>query len=231
MTQTFLSPVVLAVFASGVLIAQTPEGPVVVIPKPEPAKWLELEGQFPLTRLSVPGGKEAKWELIDTTNAELEICESGKKASLVVSKEGRYRLLVSSESGTFRIAVTVGKPVPLPPDVPPTPVDPLIGKLQAAYTADTGTAKVAELKVLTALYSGAVDLVSGTTPPASVSDLLARLRSSATALGVVNLNGLRKVIADELKAVFPTDAPWDATTASKAVAVLTRIRDGLKAVK
>lgn len=222
---SFLSAVALA-FLAAFASAQNP--PVVVVPKPEPAKWLELQGEFPLTRLAVPGDKPGKWELVDTEGAELETCESGKKCSLVVRKEGRYRILLTTDAETVRLVVIVGKPTPPPPDAP---VDPLIAKLQAAYTADTGTAKVVELKVLAALYSGAVDLVSGTTPPTSIADLLARLRASATTLGVKGLDGVRKAIADELKATFPADGPFDAEAKLKACAVLTRVRDALKEVK
>jgi len=54
---------------------------------------------------------------------------------------------------------------------------------------------------------------------------------SATLLKVKNLDGVRKAIADELKAVFPNDSPFDSTTQTKATAVLTRVRDALKAIK
>lgn len=225
MRLSFLAVLALATFA----LAQSPDSaPVVVVPRPEPAKWLELTGEFPLTRLAVPGDKPGKWELVDTENAEIDTCEAGKKASLVVRKEGRYRILLTTDAGTVRLAVTVGKA----PDVPPpAPVDPLIARLQAAYTADTGPAKATELKVLVALYSGAVDLVNGASPPASVADLLARLRASATTLGVKNLDAVRKCIADELKAVFPADSPWSPDVQARAVLVLTRVRDALKQVK
>jgi len=226
-------PFLLSTLAVAMLAAFTfaDDSPVVVVPKPEPAKWVELTGEFPLTRLSAAGDKPAKWELIDTVGAELEACESGKKASLVVSREGRYRLLLTTDAGSVRIAVTVGKPVPTPPDVPPSPVDPLIASLQAAYTADAGTTKAGQLAALAALYEAAVDLVRGSNPPGTTVELIGRLRQSAETLKVSGLDGMRKIIAAELKAVLPNDVPLTGDTKTAAVAVLARVRDALAKVK
>ena len=216
------------------LLAQDPEAPVIVVPKPEPAKWLELKGEFPLTRLAVPGDKAAKWELIDADFAELEACDNGKKASLVVRKEGRYRLILTTDAGTVRLAVTVGTPVPPTPPtppVPPSPVDPLIVALQAAYTANTEPTKAGQLASLAALYEAAVDLVKGSNPPATTADLIGRLRQSAETLKVSGLEGMRKIIAAELKSALPNDGPLTGDAKIAATAVLVRVRDALAKVK
>jgi hypothetical protein len=50
-------------------------------------------------------------------------------------------------------------------------------------------------------------------------------------LGVRGLDGVRKAIADELRATFPADGPFDSAAQAKAVAVLARVRDALREVK
>lgn len=201
----------------------------VIVPPASAEKWAELKADVGAIDIKLPEGKSATWELIDDENARLKVCDKGTVATLIALQAGRYKILADSEGKRYRIIVVVGTPAPPIPPVPPAPVDPLIGKLQAAYDLDAGTAKAAELAALTALYRAAVDLFAQSTfSPATVSELVAELRRVATALGVKGLDSLRKIIADELKIVFPTDGPLDKT---KAQAILTRIRDALGKVK
>lgn len=225
-------------FAQPMPLPTPPDAPVIVVPKPEPAKWLELKGEFPLTRLSAVGDKRAKWELVDTADAELEACESGKKASLVVRREGRYRLLLTGEAGTTRIAVTVGKPVPPTPDVPPTPPgpplppDPLVARLQALYTADVGSTKVDQLADLIELYAQAVKL-AGDPAVTSAAAIAERVKLAAVKLEILGLSELRKAISAEVGAVMPADrsAMLTAEVRERMAAVFLRIRDALAKVK
>lgn len=225
MNRTFLSTV--AFLAVSVAYAQdTP----VIVPPSGAEKWAELKADAGVIDIKLPGDKAAAWDLIDDENARLKVCDKGTVATLVALSAGRYKIIADVEDEgkkkRYRIVVVVGTPVP---PKPPEPVDPLAGKLQAAFDADTGTAKQAELAALLALYRAAVELfLNNGFNPATVAELLAELKRVAVALGVKGLEALRKLIADEMRAVFPSDGPLDKV---KAQAVLTRVRDALGKVK
>lgn len=231
MRRSFLSLVALAIFSAVVHAAD----PVVVVPTPEPTKWVELTADVgDLITLTCPGATDkATWTLVDD-GATIRPCGTGKECSFAAKRPGRYRLLVTTSTDTHKVAVTVGPPQPMPPTpVPPgpVPVDPLVAKFQAAYTIDAATTKAEQLRALVILYDEAIKLVGGQTPPVTTGDLAARLRQSATQLGVTGLEGIRRAIAEEMRSVFPADAPLTEDTKVKALTVLTRVRDSLKAVK
>lgn len=207
-------------------------GDVVEVPRPEAVKPLEFKSEVGvLLRLGMPatGADLARWVLIDGTNADIETCENGKKCTFAARAEGRYRLIVSVGTKDYHIAVTVGKPVP--PDVPPAPVDPLYARLQAAYTADAASTKVAQLAQLAALYDAGIDLLNGDTPPATTSELIGRLHDAAVNLKVSGLEEIRRIIAAELKAKLPAGRALTGELLTTATATFSRIRDALQKVK
>jgi hypothetical protein len=203
----------------------------VIVPPAAPAKWVELKADPGIISISMP--KITKWVLIDDKNATLK--EEAEGVTLFAANAGEYRLMAfeiadGKIAKEHRILVVVGVPKPPEPVIPPAPVDPLFGKLQLAYTADSGAAKATELGILVALYSGALDLLEAN-PPATVGELVARLRQAAGTLGVRGLESVRKAIADELKAVFPADTMLNDAAKASAVKLITRIRDSLAKVK
>jgi hypothetical protein len=216
--------------------APAPSPPEIeVIPQPESAKALEFKGEVgvPLT-LSLKGGEKARWKLIDSAAAAIVPCESGKRCTFVARAEGKFRLTAIAGEKDIDVVVIVGTPAPPTPPtppVPPSPVDPLIVALQAAYTANTEPTKAGQLAALAALYDAAVDLVKGANPPATTADLIGRLRQSAEVLKVSGLEGMRKIIATELKSVLPNDGPLTGDAKIAATAVLVRVRDALTKVK
>lgn len=100
-------------------------------------------------------------------------------------------------------------PAPKPPDPKPEPVDPLKAKLRAAFDADPAQLDVRRnsAKDLAELYRQAAKLATDATVETS-GDLLKRVKDASAALvGADALRECRKVVAQELGAVLPTDEP------------------------
>ncbi len=99
-------------------------------------------------------------------------------------------------------------PKPNPPK-PPEPVDPLRAKLRAAFDADPAQLDIRRnsAKDLAELYRQASKLSADASVETS-GDLLKRVRdASATLVGADALRECRRVVAQELGALLPTDEP------------------------
>lgn len=188
-----------------------------------------------LLRLAVPGAKPdsaVQWRLLDPVNADISECDKGRKCSFVAKQPGVYRLLATIEGVDTFVAIIVGKPAPFVPPNPEPVADPLTKKLQAAYDADPAQldARRAQLVILAALYDAAVKLPEDATINTR-AELMKRLRDLATELALTGLTDVRKIIAEELNSVLADVVALDAAAKERAVAVLAKIRNALKAVK
>jgi hypothetical protein len=204
--------------------------------RPAPPVWVEIKADPILTVLTAPTG--SKWSLLDD-GADLVSLPDGRAVFGYATKPGRYRATASTPTAeVLRVVVIVGDlpkpPVPVPPSPPepPVPTDPLIAKLKLAYDLDTRAAakKNLDLLDLVELYKQAADL-AGKPDVGTVAALIERVRMASKILIVEGLTDLRKVIAGELGAAFPVDAPLDEPARAKAKAAFLKISEALKAVK
>jgi hypothetical protein len=221
-----LLPVLLfAATAAATAAAAPPE--VTPVPPPEAAKWAELK--VAAGKLNVLSAQPAStWEAVD--DLDLRTFETGKFA-VFVAPAGRYRVTVTAPDGQkARIVLVVGDapvpPGPRPPD-PPPPVDALKAKLKAAFDADGSPRKSDQAKDLAALYRQAVALCADPAV-ATAGDLLARVKAASTTLvGADALKGVRAVVAGELAAVLPTDAPLSGDQRRSVAALFARFAEVL----
>lgn len=197
--------------AAGSARAAQPE--VVAVPPPDPGKWTEVKAT-PGKLLVLSAEPASKWLLVDdATGADLRAFEAGKFGCFA-GPVGRHRVIVTGPDGTpAKIVVVVGDapPGPKPPDPPPVPpVDPLAAKLRAAFDADL--APVADRRkhaaALAELYRQIAEKVCPDPAITGPTMLFDRARESAKILvGPDALPGVRKVVGEELSAIFPVEAP------------------------
>lgn len=214
------------------------------VPRPEPAKWIEVKAEKDgVVWLKVPTEK-SEWELIDRANgASLDVPPGSTVAVFRAdpSKPSGYRVVATSGDKLLRYMIVVGEgpfvpPGPPVPPVPPKPVDELTKQLQAAYASDTGTTKAADLRQLIGLYVEAASFAKDV-QFATAADLFAAVSAAAGQLlpdvdGNRRLAGLRKVLAGELVKVIPTDpdAPLTDDVRAAASAAFTKYATALKGV-
>lgn len=130
-----------------------------------------------------------------------------------VGPPGKYRVTCSEITivGTkpvvrrSRTTVTITGDTPIPPDNPPAPADPLLGKLRAVY--HPGPENTERVKRLAAIYYVAAKS-NGTCFDANVTGLIQLYNIVATASGkeipLPILEAERNIIAAELRAKLPT---------------------------
>jgi hypothetical protein len=173
-----------------------------------------------------------------------------KMTGIITDVPGKYRVLaitsIPDKDGKCRPAscefvVEFEGALPKPPEPPPTPVDPLVKQLQAAYLLDPATsdAKDAQKKALVGLYEAMALHVhskdkDGGFLVKTAGDLKLDLENTARALlapGV--LVECRKVIAAEVAAVLPSNltATLDDATRARAVTAFSKIARAMKEVK
>lgn len=199
-----------------------------IVPRPAPAKWTEVKAEKDgVLWLKVPGEK-SEWELIDRLNgASLEVPPGSTAAVFRADPKvpQGYRVITTAADGKlgrYLILVGDGPFVPPGPVPPPKPVDELTKQLQAAYTADTGATKAADLKQLIGLYIEAAAFAKDV-QFATAADLFMAVSNAAGQLlpdvdGARRLAGLRKVLAGELVKVIPTDPDAALTDEVRAAA-------------
>jgi hypothetical protein len=218
--------------------------PIVVAPDPRPAKlaieedkrpapaeqWTEFRARpGQLLRLALgDGAAGAKWTLVDTLGADIEPCAEGKRCTFAAEAEGRFRLIVTVGETIHRVAVVVARPKP--PE-PPKPKDELVGKFQAAADKDTRDAakKKGDLLDLVELYKQAQRMVVSS-EITTTAKLVEGLRESTRRLQIDGLTDLRRAIAVELAAAFPTDEQLTDTSRAKAASLFKRIQAALQEV-
>jgi hypothetical protein len=212
--------------------------PITKLAAPAKPEWVSVQADPVLTTLQAD--KPAKWVLVDDgPQCDLRPATDGKGATFAAKAAGHYRVLVVTDADVHRVKVVVadvpqpmpGPDNPKPPD-PPKPTDPLVARLQAAYTLEPGTPadKADALANKVELYKQAVKLAAD---PAvtTTGELVTRVRQASDALDTDRLPGVRKVVRIELQAAMPTDVPLDAATRKLAADTFTRIKAALEAVK
>lgn len=214
-----------------------------VVPRPPAAKWTEVKAEKDGS-VWLKSGDKAEWELIDRMNgARLDVPPGSSVAVFNAdpAKPASYRAVSTSGDGKllrYLIVVGEGGPPPGPgPTPPPKPVDDLTKLLQAAYLADGGTTKAADLKQLIALYSQAADFAASTTVSTAGELREAVGKAAATLLPDDEvtgrrLAGIRKAISTELTSVLPADpdAPLTEAVRSAASAAFSKYAAALKGV-
>lgn len=199
-------------------------------PKPEPWKELTCDVGSPVVLSAGENVKDVTWKLIDDAGgATLTAPPDSVHAVFVASKPGRYRFACIADGKASWTVMQAGDVPPGPPPgpgpTPPKPVDDLTKALQAAYTADAGPTKAADLRQLIALYQQAVEFARDDKTLTSAADLFARVSGAAATLlpddpttGLRRLAGVRKVIAGELAGILPTDPDAPLTDAVRQAA-------------
>lgn len=245
MKRTFLPMLAVAVFAA--FAAAQPVPPpsppeIEAIPAPEAVKPLEFKAEagVPLTlTLTLKGVDKVRWKQVDTANAAIVPCESGKRCTFIARADGKYRLIAVTGEKDIDVLVVVGTPAPPTPTppgptpTPPLPIDPLAARLQSLYTADAlTTAKGEQLADLVELYSQAAKLAADAAVP-TASALAEQVKKASDKLGILGLAEVRKAISAEVAAALPADrtAPLTAEGRERMASVFTRIAAALKAVK
>lgn len=219
-------------------------GPVVKLDAPPKPDWQVIQCDPVLTVLQVD--KPGTWELVDESPAAALRQTGGERQSPTAAFAGtpgqQYRVLVTTPDGVYRLKlVTPPPPGPLPADPdkpkpptppPPVPVDPLVQRLQLAYDLDPRAAdkKSSDRLDLVELYKQAGDL-AGRFDVTTTGDLVKRIQDAAKSLGIDGLLDVRRAIAAELQAAFPTDAPLDADSRAKAAGIFGKIKAALEQVK
>lgn len=220
------------VLAFSTIIASLAAADVTPLPAPKAEPWKELtcEVGVPVVLSAGEDVKDVTWKLIDdSTGATLTAPPDSHHAVFVASKEGRFKFACVADGKASWYTMKAGDPPPTPPGpkppapVPPKPVDELTKQLQAAYTADTGATKAADLRQLVALYLQAVEFANSDKTLQSAANLFMRVTGAAGSLlpdvnGVRRLSEVRKVIAGELASVLPTDPDAPLTNEVRAAA-------------
>jgi hypothetical protein len=218
------------------IVVQPPAG-VVPLPVPKADPWSELKCDVatPVV-LSAGEAKVAQWRLIDEAGAYLTVVPESNCAVFIALKPGRYRFAAIADGKAEWYAMTAGESVP-PPPPPPGPVDSFVVKLQAAYAADAGLTKAADLKQLIGLYLESIDFAKKS-DFATASDLFAAVSAAATHLlppdsnGVRKLAGVRALVAQDLGGILPTDpdAPLTDQVRGAAAAAFAKYAAALQRV-
>lgn len=212
---------------------------VVPVPRPKAPTWGEVkcEPGVPLP-LTVEGAKSVRWILVDETLATLTTVPDSQAAVFNAPLPARIRVIAIADGEPHLTMMVAGTPPPGPgptpptPPVPPKPVDELTKQLAAAYAADPGPTRAADLRQLVALYmeceKAAHDARFRTAGSlfAAVSETAAELLPDDPTTGR-RLAGVRKLIAAELAKVLPTDpdavlVEADRVTAAAAFARFAR---------
>ena len=144
---------------------------------------------------------------------------------------GAVTKTVAKDKGT--VVLTNGLTPPPPP--PPVPPAPLTASLQAAYAAETSPTKAADVKLLAALYRGAMAAAAADPAVKTYGDLLTKMHNAKVAMiaGKVMGANLPLVVAAagaDVNATFGTDAsaPIDAAKATAEFTKLAAILEGVK---
>jgi len=203
-----------------IILAQAPKPPeVTVVPKVDPAKPQQIAVDFGRS-VTLTAAEAVRWESCDTAGVvELFPSQDGKSCVVVVSKTGKYVIIATATMGpAAKIELTVGQAPPGPDPVPPAPVDPMLAKIKAAWDADPLQLDLRRkgAESLVAVYTQAAKVIED---PAivSIGQHSAQVKAVADqlfkddGLALDALAGVRKVLADELKASFPAGPPASLT--------------------
>lgn len=213
---------------------------VVPVPRPKPPEWTELTADPDGHVWLSAGDGAAEWEVLDP-GATVLVPPGSSVAVFAAAGPGRYRVIAVAGGKLVRCVVVVGNVPPGPgpkPPAPPEPIDPLVAKLRAAYAADPGPEKAADLKKLVALYLEAVTFARQD-GFATAADLFGAVSAAAASLlpadpttGARRLDGVRRVISAELVNVLPTDpaAPLTEEVRGQAAAAFGRYAKALQGV-
>lgn len=229
------------------LVADPTPPIVTVVPPSQPSMPVEVQARpGRAVRLTAESaGKVTRWELADTTTADLIPSADGQTAAFVAPTPGRYLVLAYTAAGdtpsaATRVVIAVGDapPVPpVPPPVPPTPPkpdDPLTQRIRTAYQSDAGdpATKADALALLAELHRQASTLARD---PAilTAAELARRVGSAASALAADAIPHVRAICTAEVLAVMPADrsAPLTPEARTALADTMTRLAAGLSAAK
>ena len=225
------------------LYLQTTAGPALKLPAELHAKLGE-----PVRIQATTNCSAIRWtlgagliEVLPAMKGANEIIVSAtKEGKYIVSAIGTRGQAFSSEEHT---TVTFGQappgpgpdPGPQPKPNPPAPTDPLVAKLQAAYTADPAmpAVKLGQKVMLIGLYEGMALKVLDPTLQTSKDLSDAYVNLAKKTIASFALVDLRKIIAAEVAAMIGTDpgAKLDPVLRPKAAALFDGFGKALMQVK
>lgn len=225
------------VAAAALAAAGQPE--VKPVPAPPAGTWAELRvAAGELVVLSAAPASE--WDADPAPHT----FEAGKYAAFVLKVGESRRVTVTGPDKSKTRLVLVGTAGPAPKPPAPPAADPLRERLKAAYDADpeADPAKKRErARLLAELYRQAADLAVKKKPKAddggpdeyeyehaTSGELVANIRRAADGLvGPSDLQAVRKVVAGELAALLPADAPLTGEQRAAAADLFKRLAAAL----
>lgn len=183
--------------------------------------------------------KQIKW-LCLANDAKLIPWPDGTQALFQGQKAGTYHVAVVGLDKHSKLTepsvccITVQGAEPPGPGPNPTPNDPLVNKLQAAYAAEMAPDKAKQLAALGELYAQGSSAATSRNDLTTWGAFFNALSDVAHSVGVNGqIMGVQGVVQSELQRALPTktDQAFDATSRNLASTTLTRIASAIKAVK
>lgn len=226
------------------LLAQAPAPPAAVLKLPAE---LKVEAEKAVQLEATTDGKAVRWKVLDPGIVLIPPDATDKKVWVYGSRAGRYRVWAWTAIGDMpseiveTIIVVAGVPGPGPgPGPGPVPPADLVGRLQAAYAADSAAAtiKKSQLALLSGLYEAMAEhTVRKDAGGAYVVKTTDKLRGDLAELAKQMilpgaLVDVRKVIAGEVAATLGAESV-ELSPAMRAAAgdLFKRIAGGLDQVK
>jgi hypothetical protein len=185
-----------------------------------------------------------RWYVIDPGLSIIpsELLRDSKTAIVMSGKPGRYRLLAYGAKGDAAsvpavCTVVIGEVPPVPPGpnppIPPIPPDPLVGKFQEAYKAETDPKKFANLSTFIVSMETVIPRLQSQGSVTTTQQLQDGVRAANdAAIGASALPVIRKAVGAYLVTVLPTtDRSMDAALWSLATSEYAKVVKALKGVQ
>lgn len=216
-----MRPVLFVLLWPAVLFAAPPSITIPDRVKGEPGAFVRVT--------ATTDGKNVRWIALTPGLAVFpaDLLRDSRTTVVVALRPGAYRLLALTAVGdelsepaecVVEIAGDPPPPGPEPPTPPAPPADPLAEALARLYTADSAANKAEHARALAGFYRQAARSVDARELRTAGELYQVLRRASAAVVPDDALPGLRRRIADELRAVLPTRGDAALTDAHRAAA-------------
>jgi hypothetical protein len=237
-----LSNRLLAALLAGAVVFGSAVGFVAhwALPSGAPAVTLpaEVRVDTPAAVVRAQANGPVKWFSADLGMAVL-LCPDDRSCVVTARRDGHYRLFayagrgnqVSDPAMTTVIFGDPGPgpgPGPVPPPPPgPEPTDPLWPMLKGVWVSDVSPDKGKYRDLLASVYSRGAEQIVPMPSLKTTVELVQVLHEAAEQILGRNLDGIRRVIADEFNRTLPRkpDQPLDAATREAWQKQLRRVAD------